>query len=189
MPRKDNFLANLSIRGPAEHVFEDYFGVRRYPDVEAITSSRIWVIWGFFDPLSTFWEHFRCTSTCWNPEVGTLKFRVNRYLGISVSPYTEIILKNVHDRLKDLPDTLKVALQAMICDKIVCGASVAQVQSNPRFKLWLATKSSSGHERVEIHRNSSRKRDQRVDKPPRYTQIREEVIFWASACRCPLQHS
>ena len=69
-----------------------------------------------------FWGSSRAT--------GTLKLRVNRHLGISVSPYTEIILKNVLGRLKNLPDTLKVALQAMICDDIVCGASACRAQKD-----------------------------------------------------------
>ena len=42
---------------------------------------------------------------------------------MSVSPNTEIILKTVLKKSKNLPGILKIALQAMICDEIVFWAS------------------------------------------------------------------
>ena len=55
---------------------------------------------GTFFVNVVFWGSFRA--------VGTFKFRVNRQLGISVSPYTEIILKNVLGGSKNLPDNSKL---------------------------------------------------------------------------------
>ena len=47
-----------------------------------------------------------------------------------------------------------------------------QVQPKPSCRLWFATKSSPGHQRVEVHRNTPQKRAQQVKKTPWFTQIR-----------------
>ena len=69
-------------------------------------------------------------------------FRRNRLQSISVSRYTEIVLKNVLRRSK-----------------------------NPLGTLKFARKLSPGHQRVVVHRNSHQKRDQQIGKPPRYSRI------------------
>ena len=46
-----------------------------------------------------------------------------------------------------------------------------QVQPKSSYRLWFATKSSHGHQRVEIHRNTPQKRAQRDKNALRCTQI------------------
>ena len=62
--------------------------------------------------------------------------------------------KNVLRRSKKFPGTVKFTLQAMICDKIVSWASTCRGTLKPSSKTCSACR-----------------------KTPRYTQIREEVIF------------
>ena len=64
----------------------------------------------------------------------------NRLLGISVLMCIKIVPKNVLNASKN-----------------------PQGQSKPSYELWFATKSSSGHQRVEVHRNSPQKRTQKVE--------------------------
>ena len=98
--------------------------------------------------------------------------RRNRLLGIKVSRYTETVLKNV----------LRVSKNP-------------QVQSKPSYKLWFATKSFPGHQRVEVHGNSPRKRTQRVEKPPGTVKfvlqamICDDIVSWVSRCRSTLKQS
>ena len=58
--------------------------------------------------------------------------RQNRLRGMSVSRYTEILLKNVLRGSKKVPGSLKFALQTMVWDQI----------------------DSSGHQRVDVYQNS-----------------------------------
>ena len=113
-------------------------------------------------------------------------------LGISVSRYTEVVLKNVLRRLKKLPDIRKFALQTMMCDKIFYWASVCrstnspqkrtqcvenlQIYSKPSHKLWFATKSSPRHQLADAHWNSPQKRTQRVEKPP--GTVKTNIRLW-----------
>ena len=82
------------------------------------------------------------------------------------------------------PGTVKTELQIMVFDEIVSWASAwrgtpkhssktcsvgqksFQVHLNLRYRLWLATKSSSEHQRVDVYLNSLEKRTQRVKKYP-----------------------
>ena len=89
-----------------------------------------------------------------------------------MSRYTELVLKNVLRRTKKLLGT-----------------------PNSRYKLWFATKSSTGHQRVEAHRNTPQKRTGRVEKPPGTlktelkTMICDKFFSWASTWRGTLKQS
>ena len=75
--------------------------------------------------------------------------RRNRLLGFKVSRYTGRVLENVLSVSKN-----------------------HQVQSNLCYRLWFAMKSSPGHQRVKIHRNTPQKRSHLAKKAPRYSQNR-----------------
>ena len=59
------------------------------------------------------------------------------------SPYIEIVLKNV-----------------------LSGSEIPLGESNSLYKVWFATRSSPGHQNVEVYRKSPQKRTQRVAKSP-----------------------
>ena len=48
---------------------------------------------------------------------------------------------------------------------------------------------SCGYQRVAVHQNSPQKCAQPVEKPPRYSENREEIIAWKSAYRRTPQQS
>ena len=96
----------------------------------------------------------------------------NRLLDINVSRYTETALENELRRSKN-----------------------SQVQSKPCYKLWFATKSSPGHQRIDVYQHSPQKRTQRVEKPPGtaktalQTMFCDIIVSWTSACRGTPKHS
>ena len=78
--------------------------------------------------------------------------RRNRLLGFNVSRYTETVLENVIRRSIN-----------------------PQVQTKTSYKLWFATKSSPGQQRVKVHRNSPRNvlsgsRNPQVQSKPSHKQ-------------------
>ena len=89
--------------------------------------------------------------------------RQNRLLGFNVSRYTDTVLENVHGRSKNPKGQLK-----------------------PSYRLWFATNSSPGQQRVKVHRNSPRKRAPQVEKPPGtvptelQTMVCNKMVSWAS---------
>ena len=92
--------------------------------------------------------------------------RRNRLRGFNVWRYTEIVLENLLGVSKN-----------------------PHVQSKPSYKLWFATKSSPGLQRVEIHWNSPRKRAPHVEKPPGtvktelQTMVCVEIVCWVLTSR------
>ena len=93
----------------------------------------------------------------------------NRLLGFNVSWYTEIVLENVlcgsrkpqvHSKswgnyllgINVSPST------ETVLKNVLSGSRNRQVQSKPSYRPWFATKSSLGHQRVELNRNSPQKR-------------------------------
>ena len=139
--------------------------------------------------------------------------RQNRLLGISVSRYTETLLKNVLSRSKKLPvhsnslyrlwfgtKSSHLNINVSMCTKIVSenvlsGSKNPEVQSKRSYKLWFATKSSAGHKRVEGHRNTPKNVLWRSKKLPGTVKfgiqamICDEIVSWASTCRDTLKPS
>ena len=85
---------------------------------------------------------------------------------------TEIVLKNVLRKSKNLPATLEFALQTIICDEIVSWGSTCRCVRKESPKTYSAGR-----------------------KTPRYNQNRatncdlQRNLFWASTCRGTLQQS
>ena len=81
-------------------------------------------------------------------------FRGNRHLGINVSMCIKVVPKEV-----------------------LSGSKNSQLQSKPSYKLWLATKSSPGQQRVEVHWGSPRMHAQRVEKLPHTPKFGRKLSF------------
>ena len=121
--------------------------------------------------------------------VGTLKFGVNRHLGVSMTQCTVIVPKNVLSGSKNpqiqskqsyklwfpsisSPEHQRVEAHRNSPQIRTQRVKKPQVHSKPSYKLWFATESSPGHQRVKVHRNSPQKPTQWVENPPRYSQNR-----------------
>ena len=85
----------------------------------------------------------------------TYDLRQNLLVGINVSRYNRNRPQKRTQRVKKTPGTVKTELQTMICDEIVSWASMCRGTPKQSSKSCSACR-----------------------KTPRYTQIREEVIFW-----------
>ena len=55
---------------------------------------------------------------------------------------------------------------------VLSGSETPQLQSKPSCKLLFPSKSSPGHQRIEVHRNCHQKPAQKVKKASRYMQNR-----------------
>ena len=150
-----NRLLGINVSRYTEIVPKNVLSGSKNPQVQSKPSYKLWL------PSKSSPGHQRVEAHRNSPEnvLGGSKdpqvhsklsyklwFAKKLLLGISVS--TEIVPKNV-----------------------LIGSKNPQVQSKPSNRLWFRTKSSPGHQRVEVHWISPQKRTQRVKKAPSYTQI------------------